>query len=187
MKEKNRIYSNLKIESIGRMPLSTMALFQKGPKGKLVHAPRVRPDGPHRNPLTGERRIDLRREYRHDATCREMTAQGPGAAIEARVCEVSAGGFSLLLDQAIEPGSYLEIRVAEVDARWPLAQVMRIRPKGNVWFASGCWLHKLPEAAMAYLFGEPEEEERCEMVEAEAVEHPSLLMRLWLRFHRRAA
>ena len=188
MKERNRIYSCPNNKSTGRIPLATLALFRKGPTGKLVHAPLVLPDGPHRNPLTGERRGDLRREYRHDAVCREMTAQGPGPAIEARVCEISAGGFSILLDQAVEPGNYLEIEVADVDARWPLAQVLRRRPKGNVWFASGCWLNKLPDAAMAYLFGEPEPEERCEIVEAEVVEPlPSLLMRLWQRFHRGTA
>src|SRR5262249_13864191 len=95
--------------------LTTMALFQRDADGELIYAQEPKRKRRLRNPRGEERRRARRYEWRHDSVVWTVTGQGRELEIDARTCDLSAGGCSVLLDQEIPPGSFLDLQMPHLD------------------------------------------------------------------------
>jgi hypothetical protein len=182
MKQKNLIYRPQPPSA--SVPLSTLALFQRDTDGRLVRALPINLSRWKRNPKGEERRTARRFEWRHDSLVWTVTSQGRVDANEARTCEVSRGGCSLLLDHEIQPGSLLDLHVDAIDEAvcLPLLRVLEATPKGSVWLLRCVWLQKLTKSTMGRLLGRRLKPRRKSNRKPRQP-HDNWLLRLWRRFH----
>jgi len=181
MKQKNGLYQPGSTDC-ATTPLSTWALFRRDASGNLVYAPRAESwRQPH--PRGEERRTARRFEWRHDAMVCTVTAQGRVPAGSGRTCEFSSGGCSVLLDQPFEPGTLLDLQLAEPSAahgELPLLEVVGGTRKGDVWLVRCLWLHNLRKIAACWLVRKGQAKQPALSIQPEQ----SWLMHMWQRFRR---
>jgi hypothetical protein len=178
MKEKNRIY---RPEPEGSStPLSTMTLFERDSDGDLVYARELENQWRKRPSTPGDRRSCRRIEWRRDGICRTVVPGSLDQEQEARTCNISRGGISLLLTKRIEVGSYLDLTAMGGDAsvKLPLAEVLDVRARGSVWLISCAWLQMLDQKQWQRFSGR----RKRKAPKKETTEQTGWLMQLWNRF-----
>src|SRR5271166_569671 len=118
----------------------------------------------------------------HDATVWTVTAQGRVPTGSARTCEFSSGGCSVLLDRPFEPGTLLDLQLAEpspAHGDLPLLEVVGDARKGDVWLVRCVWLHNLRKIAACCLVGKGQAKQPQA---ASGQPEESWLMQMWQRF-----
>lgn len=180
MKEKNHLYESSKNAHF--QTLSTLNLFARNERGELVYSPRWHQ--PH--PEIAERRGARRFEWRKTAHCRLVASNGDLGEWQAVWgCEVSRGGFSLLAEQDLPVGCFIDLQlddVAEV-GELPLAEVVQRTRKGGVWLVRCRWLHELHKPGVRLLVGK-QKKAKAQPTEPAGSEQ-NWLLRLWSLFHSR--
>ena len=182
MKQKNQIYQPEK--HLTSIPLSTLALFRRDDDGLLVYAPLRRRYRGNFNPSVEERRRRRRFPWRKDAHGWIVVDQEWTDAISIRTCEVSAGGCTVLLDQQVEIGTILDIEVEESHKAGilPLAEVIDIQPRGDVWLVRCVWLVDLSKRTLRRLLDKPKKKQHQQIVLPTPIK-VGWLTRLWMWFH----
>jgi hypothetical protein len=184
MKEKDRFYGPRAGES-ANVDLRTMTLFERDEKGYLVYARKLVKRWRKALPIPGERRTCRRIEWRKNVTCRVLSGRRVGPEVEARTCNLSRGGVSLLLADRIAVGSHIDFIWTEgAEVALALAEVIDVQAKGDVWLVCGRWPQELDRVTFRRLLGR-------RLVRAPRKEHPGedsgWLIKLWQKFRGAAA
>ncbi|MBL8798854.1 MAG: hypothetical protein JNM56_33530 [Planctomycetia bacterium] len=181
MKYKNNLYLDPPLKVPYTQTLETLSLFTRNENGRLVHA--VRQDQPH--PEVAERRGRRRHEWRQNAFCRTwQSGEALSDWFTVWCCEVSRGGFSMLTEELLSAGMFIDLcqpGVAEI-GELPLAEVLQCIPKGRVWLVRCQWLLELHKPGVRLLIGKPSKQPD------EAADEPDSprggwVLRLWSLFH----
>jgi hypothetical protein len=193
MKGKNCFYRPEAAQSSAAR-LSTMALFMRDANGELVYAPLRKKSPTELNPNSEDRRAAPRREWRQDALLWTVSLQGRLHHLNARTCELSAGGCSLLLDEAVEPGSYVDLQLGQDDESeadqanemdeeecLPLLEIADSRPKGSIWLARCHWLQELHPSTLRHLLAMNKPRRASGTTENQPSD--SWQLELWQQFH----
>lgn len=178
MKEKDRFYGPAASES-ANVALRTMTLFERDADGYLVYARKLLKRWRKADTL-GDRRTCRRFEWRKDVTCRLLFGRRLGPKIQARTCNLSRGGVSLLLAERLDVGSYIDFLSTEGrEAALPIAEVLDVQAKGAIWLVNARWPRRLDQVTLRGLL--PRRPARGPKQER-AGDDPGWLMRLWQRF-----
>ncbi|OAI47126.1 hypothetical protein AYO44_10130 [Planctomycetaceae bacterium SCGC AG-212-F19] len=179
MKEKDRFYGP-QARASATVDLRTMALFERNTDGYLVYARKLVRRWRKTYPTAGERRARRRIEWRKDVMCRVLSSQRLGPEVEARTCNLSRGGVSLLLAERVNVGSYIDfIGTGDRRVALPVAEVLNVQPRGDVWLVSGRWRGGLDRATFRKVLGRRAARASHKR---RAGEDPGWLMSLWQKF-----
>jgi hypothetical protein len=184
MKEKDRFYGP-RSEDCSTIKLRTLRLFERDADGYLVYARQLMRRWRKTYPVAGERRARRRVEWRKDVACRVLAEQTLGPEVEARTCNLSRGGVSLLLAERVDVGSYIDFTgTGDRKVALPLMEIRAVQPRGDVWLVSGRWRGGIDRSTFWKLLGRRPARGRKKR---RAGEDAGWLMTLWQRFRGTAA